>query len=71
MNKIQQIYKELLKKYGFQGWWPLINNKGCNPTKTGCIKGYHPGDYNLPGTAAERFEICLGAILTQNFSFSY
>jgi endonuclease-3 related protein len=65
-NNIQLIYKELLKMYGPQGWWPMLDCKGVNPTKTGAIKGYHPGDYTYPKTEDQKFEICLGSILTQN-----
>lgn len=50
------IYKNLLKAYGPQGWWP-INNK------------YHPKDYSYPKTNSQKFEICIGAILTQNTSW--
>ena len=70
MNKIQEIYKVLLKSFNQQGWWPLIDHKGSNPTKTGVTKGYHTGDYDLPKTEAQVFEICLGAILTHYFSFN-
>ena len=56
MEKIIKVYKALLKKYGPQGWWP-INGK------------YHPGDYSFPKTENQRFEICVGAILTQNTSW--
>ena len=66
MNKIKQIYTKLLKDYGHQGWWPLLNHKGTNPTKTGSITGYHPNNYDFPKNPSQRFEICLGAILTQN-----
>jgi len=52
---IIRTYHELLELYGAQGWWPLSD---CN--------GYHPGNYDLPQTSAQRFEICIGAILTQN-----
>jgi len=71
MNKIERIYSSLYKKYGPQGWWPLLelNIKGVNPTKTGSMKGYHPGDYSYPCTEKQRFEICVGAILTQNTSW--
>ncbi len=31
--------------------------------------GYHPGDYSYPHNAAQRFEIWVGAILTQNCSW--
>ena len=63
--KIIGLYKNLLKKYGFQGWWPLLDCKGHNPTKTGSIKGYHPKDYSYPYTEDQKFEICVGAILKQ------
>jgi endonuclease III related protein len=66
---ILDLYYELLVKYGHQGWWPLTSlhhEKGVNPTKSGSFKGYHPRDYSYPKTADQKFEICLGAILTQN-----
>ncbi len=70
MNRIQKLYDRLLAKHGPQGWWPLLElhrrKSGVNPTKTGSINGYHPGDYSYPKTHAQRFEICTGAILTQN-----
>jgi len=66
MHSIEYIYTWLFREYGPQGWWPLINHNGSNPTKTGIIKGYHPGVYSFPHNDDERFEICIGAILTQN-----
>ncbi len=69
LDKIDFIYNKLYKEYGPQGWWPLINYKGKNPTKTGSVNGYHPGNYEFPRNEKEKFEICLGAILTQNTSW--
>ncbi len=66
MDPVRKLYRTLLSRYGPQGWWPLLWVKGTNPTKTGSIQGYHPGDYTYPRTPAQRFEICAGAILTQN-----
>ncbi|MFC1754791.1 endonuclease III domain-containing protein [Thermoproteota archaeon] len=66
---INKIYNTLYKKYGPQGWWPLLAHKGINPTKTGSVTGYHPGDYSFPHTPEQKFEICCGAILTQNTSW--
>lgn len=63
------IYEKLLENYSYQGWWPMINFNGINPTKTGSIMGYHPGDYNFPRNPKEQFEIIVGAILTQNTSW--
>lgn len=50
---IAEIYLELLELYGAQGWWPLNGR-------------YHPAEYEWPKTQNQRFEICIGAILTQN-----
>ena len=69
MSAILTIYEELLKLHNRQGWWPLTGINGKNPTKTGSLRGYHPGDYHHPKTKKEKFEICLGAILTQNTSW--
>lgn len=66
MTKFERIYQKLLKAYGPQGWWPLLDYNGTNPTKTGVIQGYHPGDYSFPKTRKQRFEICCGAILVQS-----
>jgi len=69
MNSIKKLYEKLLKLYDPQGWWPLLECKGTNPTKTGSIKGYHPNDYSYPRNKKQIFEICIGAILTQNTSW--
>ena len=68
-GQIIKIYEKLYDLYGPQGWWPLINHKGTNPTKTGAIRGYHPENYNLPVERNHIYEIILGAILTQNTSW--
>ena len=60
------LAERLCAAYGPQGWWPLLEHRGSNPTLTGRLTGYHPGDYSFPRTDAQRFEICCGAILTQN-----
>ncbi len=64
------LAERLLGAYGPQGWWPLLEHRGSNPTLTGRLTGYHPGDYSFPRTEAQRFEICCGAILTQNTAWS-
>jgi endonuclease-3 related protein len=65
-SKLLEIYDYLLSLYGHQGWWPLLDFQGTNPTKTGSISGYHPKDYSYPNTENQKFEIICGAILTQN-----
>lgn len=59
MNKFQLIYNKLLKKYGKQGWWPL--------SKEGLESKHHNGN---PETEKDIFEICIGAILTQNTNWN-
>ncbi len=48
----------MISHYGPRGWWPLIG------------KGYHPGGSYVPRTPGERFEVIVGAILTQNTSWN-
>ncbi len=66
MTVLERIHTGLLETYGPQGWWPVLDYAGTNPTKTGSVHGYHPGRYDFPRSECERFEICIGAILTQN-----
>jgi endonuclease III related protein len=61
------VYARLLAAYGPQGWWPLpsmAGKRGFDP------RGYHPGSYRWPRSAQGRFEIILGAILTQNTAWT-
>ena len=63
-HKLYRLYQLLFEKYGPQGWWPIISDKPIHQN------AYHPGDYSFPRNRLERFEICLGAILTQNTTFT-
>ncbi|MFH1065492.1 MAG: endonuclease [Nanoarchaeota archaeon] len=56
---MRDIYDKLFKAYGKQGWWPL--SKGSLETK------HHNGN---PSSDSDRFEIIVGAILTQNTSWT-
>src|SRR3989338_7177791 len=58
MNKIQHIYNLLYHNFGTQGWWP-VTEKGEGKPK------YHVKYHNNK----QRFEIIVGAILTQNTSW--
>lgn len=60
---LTQIYTSLLNRFGAQGWWPLHD-------KTTRQTTYHPRDYSLPKNEQQRFEISLGAILTQGTAWS-
>lgn len=52
---IKKIYTQLYKSFGKQGWWPL--------TIEGHYSKHHAGP---PKTNNHKFEIIIGAILTQN-----
>ncbi len=68
-NQIRLIYHELFNLYGPQGWWPLLNHHDSKVDKSGSLKGYHPGNYDLPCATNEVYEVILGSILTQNTSW--
>lgn len=53
---IKTIYEKLLKYFGPQNWWPVTNQGGIKPT-------YEKRDRL---TERQKFEIGIGAILTQN-----
>ena len=57
MNNIIDIYNILLKIYGFQYWWPIVIDG-----KSRYLEEFSKRER----TSEEIFEICIGAILTQN-----
>tara|TARA_Y100000310_G_C20649498_1_gene798560 strand:- start:129 stop:833 length:705 start_codon:yes stop_codon:yes gene_type:complete len=58
MDKVKKVYLKLLSKYGRQGWWPV--------TPISC-RGDAKPIYGVVGKSdKQRFEIIIGAILTQN-----
>ena len=65
-KSIQNMYENLYKHYGPQGWWPLLSEA----KRPGFDeRGYHKNKYNYPTTNQQRFEIIVGTILTQNTSW--
>jgi len=54
-----EIYSILLKTYGKQGWWPVYN-----AGTSACMYGT-----GAPVNDSGRFEIIIGAILTQNIAW--
>jgi endonuclease-3 related protein len=63
---LEGLYQRLLSEYGPQGWWPLRSRAGRRGFDG---RGYHPGRYAGPRSTGERFEIAVGAVLTQNTSW--
>ncbi len=59
MNKVEEIFSLLYKAYGKQGWWPIFSSE-----KDLCVYGS-----GAPVNDIDRFEIIIGAILTQNVAW--
>ncbi|MEA3378079.1 MAG: endonuclease [Nanoarchaeota archaeon] len=55
---LKKVYEILFQAYGNQGWWPLSR---------GLYSRHHQGH---PKNNQQKFEICVGAILTQNTSWA-
>jgi len=62
MNKLLQVYEVLLKKYGSQGWWPILDTNSNSSVYDKSFPKKERAD-------DEKFEISIGAILTQNTSW--
>ncbi len=58
------VYEKLLSAYGEQGWWPLTVKKG-----NSFVIQYDPSFKLRDKSLSEKFEISVGAILTQNTSW--
>jgi len=63
ISDLMAVYRRLLESFGHQGWWPLSSLAGRGSFDN---RGYHRGDFSYPRTAGQRFEIAMGAVLTQN-----
>mgnify|MGYP001170195293 CR=1 FL=1 len=59
MGRLRRVFDALMDWYGPQGWWPL-----------GPAVRYHKGKYDQPSTGREVFEVYIGAILTQNSTWT-
>ena len=62
----------LEKEYGCQGWWPVTCERKHFTLPRGELQvdGYHPGQFDFPRTRRGRWEICCGAVLTQNTAWT-
>ncbi len=66
-ERIRALYRQLHEEHGPQGWWPLGGRAG-RPSYD--EHGYHRGSLQAPLTVADRFEIVMGAVLTQNTAWT-
>jgi endonuclease III related protein len=62
-----ELHDILLAAYGPRGWWPLTGSAGRGGLDA---RGYHPRDFSQPRSPRGRFEIIVGAILTQNTAWT-
>jgi endonuclease-3 related protein len=58
--------------YGPQGWWPVQCERIAfvHPCGQREQEGYHPKQFEFPRTRKGRWEICCGALLTQNTAWT-
>ncbi|MBN2441994.1 MAG: hypothetical protein JXJ04_11625 [Spirochaetales bacterium] len=66
-RKLDLIYRRLYSHYGPRGWWPIRTRAGTPGFDT---KGYHKNDFSIPQSSQDLFEIIVGAILTQNTTWT-
>jgi len=66
--RIVSAIARMAKEYGYQGWWPVKCERTHFDKPHGLLEqqGYHPEQFDFPRTRKGRFEICCGAVLTQN-----
>ncbi|MBI4020836.1 MAG: endonuclease III domain-containing protein [Candidatus Aenigmarchaeota archaeon] len=60
-SSVARLYRTLLCAHGPQGWWPVTTRER---------PAYHPGDYRYPRTDEQRWEVCMGAVLTQSTAWT-
>jgi len=65
MGRFIDVYDRLYEAYGPQGWWPLLKED-----RDGFRCLYVPENSIKELNRQERFEICVGAILTQNTNWN-
>ena len=67
-RQIIAALSEMAEQYGPQGWWPVQCERRHFSNPRGALEqdGYHPGQFDFPRTRRGRWEICCGAVLTQN-----
>jgi len=65
--RLSTLYRQLRRAYGTQGWWPIpgkARRRGFDSL------GYHRELFDHPRAPADRFEVIMGAVLTQNTAWT-
>lgn len=68
LRRLERALRARIAEHGPQGWWPIRAERELFAPWTDLRKehGYHPGEYDFPRTRRGRWEITVGAVLTQN-----
>lgn len=71
-SRIATAVARMADVYGPQGWWPVQSERRAflNPDGELERQGYHPRQFDFPRSRAARWEICCGALLTQNTAWT-
>ena len=71
-SRILAAIERMADAYGPQGWWPVTCERKWFARPNGETEkdGYHPGQFDFPRTRKGRWEICCGAVLTQNTAWT-
>ena len=67
MADFLELYKILYGRYGYAGWWPVFSKRG---TAGFSAEGYRESPASFPLADDEVDQIIIGAVLTQNTSWS-
>ncbi|MBN1523772.1 MAG: DNA repair protein [Spirochaetales bacterium] len=70
-NILEDMFRIFLMSYKPQGWWPVTSLASKKKYAVRFdVNGYHHGDYGFPKTNEHKFEIAVGAVLTQNTAWT-
>ena len=69
---VRAVVQRMQHEYGPQGWWPVVCERARfrAPSDHRTLRGYHPEIYDLPKTRQGRWEVAVGAVLTQNTAWN-
>jgi len=69
---VRAVIQRMQHEYGPQGWWPVVCERARfrDPADHRTLRGYHPEIYDLPKTRQGRWEVVVGAVLTQNTAWT-
>jgi len=72
LDRLRRVLCDTMSCHGPLGWWPVRCERRPIRERLGEREtcGYHPGRYQVPATRGGRFEVLMGAVLTQNTAWT-